>query len=165
MLKYLTYLCRNPRAKYVGFFPPIQDLYAGLFLVTYPNDEDIALNEAFDFSTFITQFTIGLWIVLLSFIMIISFAKSLIMSTNGRARLFDVVVFIWTSFIANFGGKPNACQTIDSKNSYKIVVFTSLFCGSMIWMFYRAQMNAVLSIRYKTLPFTDLDNIADTDWK
>ena len=132
-------------------------------MVTNPGEE-IPLNEEFDFSTFFNPFTIKLWTVIISFSILISIIKSLIMGSLQRTKICDMVAFLWTSTIANLGGKPNACPSLDSKKSYKIVVFTSLICGTAIWICYRARMNAVLSIRSKSLPFTDLDSMAQTDW-
>ena len=152
------------RARYVGFLPQIQHFYAGLYMVTNP-EEEIASNEEFDFYTFFNQFTIRLWVVIVSIVISIAVIKSLIQLSFGKAKFINMVVFMWTSFTANLGGKPNANPTLDKRKSYKMVVFTSLICGTAIWIFYRAQMNAVLLIRSKSPPFTDLNSIAETDWR
>ena len=152
------------RAKYVGYFPQIQDLQAGLFIVTNQVEEP-TFHEEFDFNAFCNQFTISLWTVIISLSVLISIIKSFIMSSHERTKFFDFVAFLWTSFIANLGGKPSISSSLESRKSYKIVVFTSLLCGTIIWTSYRAQMNAVLSIRSKPLPFTDLDSMSETNWK
>ena len=162
--KFFLILIYGFRAKFVGFFPPISDLYGGLFIVNN-RDEENTLNEEFDFTTFSNQFTIRLWTAIISFTILISICKSMIMISFQKLKFFDMTAFLWTSFIANLGGKPNIFPSLDSRKSYKIVVFISLLCGTMTWISYRARMNAVLSIRSKPLPFTDLDSMAETDWK
>ena len=164
MLRFFPILIFGFRANYVGFFPPISDLYGGLFMVTN-RDEENTFNEVFDFTTFSNQFTIRLWTAIISFTILISICKSMIMISFQKPKYFDMTAFLWNSFIANLGGKPNIFPSLDSRKSYKIIVFISLLCGTMTWISYRARMNAVLSIRSKPLPFTDLDSMAETDWK
>ena len=80
---------------------------------------------------------------------------------------FDVLEFlsaIWTSFIAYFGGKPTN-KSIDNQTTYKIVLFTSLLCGSLVWMFYRGYLSSNLSFTIKKLPFTDLKSLSKTNWR
>ena len=164
MLRFFPILIFGFRANFVGFFPPIKDLYAGLFMVTN-RDEEMILNEELDFTTFSNQFTMSLWTAIISFTILISICKSMIMISFQKPKYFDMTAFLWNSFIANLGGKPNIFPSLDSRKSYKIIVFISLLCGTMTWISYRARMNAVLSIRSKLLPFTDLDSMAETDWK
>ena len=71
---------------------------------------------------------------------------------------------LWSSSCAFFSGKPSN-TFVDGKQSYKIVAFTSLLCGTIFWAFYRSQMNAVLSIRSEALPFHNLESLAKTDWR
>ena len=160
----LNFLTFDFRARYVGFLPQIQSFYAGLYMVTNP-EQEIPSNEEFDFYTFCNQFTTRLWTVITSLIISIALIKSLTQRSFQKGKFIDMVIFIWTSFTANLGGKPNANPSLDLRKSYRIVVFTSLMCGTAVWIFYRAQMNAVLSIRSKSLPFTDLESIAETDWR
>ena len=78
--------------------------------------------------------------------------------------MLDICDFFWTSLIANVGGKPSN-SVMDKKFSYEIIVFLSLLCGTFVWIFYRGEMNAVLSVRSKMEPFTDLDSFEKTDWR
>ena len=76
----------------------------------------------------------------------------------------NIFGYIWTSFIANLGGKPTKAP-MDSKQSYKITIFTTLICGAVIWISYRSFLISVLSIAIKSLPFTDLKSFYETDWR
>ena len=71
---------------------------------------------------------------------------------------------MWTSFTANFGGKPSE-SPIDLKKSYKLTVFISLLGGVIIWIAYRSFLCAELSIVEEKLPFKDLESLSKTTWR
>ena len=54
---------------------------------------------------------------------------------------------------------------MDSKQSYRSVVFISLLCGTVIWICYRAHLTAELSVTQKDYPFTDLETLSRTSWR
>ena len=72
--------------------------------------------------------------------------------------------FLWTSFTAFFGGKPSTTK-IDSKQSYRSIIFISLLPGLIIFIFYKGYLSAELSVRIKKFPFTDLKSLSKTDWR
>ena len=87
--------------------------------------------------------------------------KSIIIGIVHLTNFFD---FLWTSFIAFFGGKPTATK-IDSKKSYRSIIFISLLSGSIVWIFYRAYLTAELAIRIKKYPINDMESLSKTDWR
>ena len=73
---------------------------------------------------------------------------------------FDV---LWQLFKANFGVPPPISK-IDTFQSYKTVIFTSLTGGLVIWITYRAYITSLLSISYVKHPFHDLDSLSKTNY-
>ena len=102
--------------------------------------------------------------VIVSSIVIAAIKLLILNSTKNSITILDVICFLWTSFIANFSGKPTATM-IDKKRSYKAIVFTSLLSGVLIWISYRSMLIAVLSITYKKYPFGDMESFSRTDWR
>ena len=96
--------------------------------------------------------------------LLIAILKSSIMLRFSSATFSNSIELIWTSFIANFGGKPSA-TSIDSKKSYKVTVTTSLLSGLIIWIAYRSFLTSELSVVREKLPFEDLEGLANTNWK
>ena len=84
-------------------------------------------------------------------------------SKNSIAVL-DGICFLWTSFTANFGGKPTPTK-IDKTTTYKMVIVTSLLSGLVIWMAYRSMLIAVFSVTYRKYPFSDIESFSKTDWR
>ena len=71
---------------------------------------------------------------------------------------------IWASFVTNFGGEPYNSK-IDDISSHKILLFTFLLDGMISWIFYRAFLTSKLSTKLNKYPFTDLNSLAETDYK
>ena len=120
--------------------------------------------EQYDFQTYLEQLAPDAWIFLAMSVIGIALHKVIIKHLYKQIGLIDMADTLWSSLIAFLGGKPSN-TIVDGKQSYKIVVFTSLIIGTIVWAFYRSQMNAVLSIRSETLPFNDLKSLAKTDWR
>ena len=70
--------------------------------------------------------------------------------------------YLWFAFKANFGGSSNQ---VHQNSSSRIVTFTCLFIGSLIWMVYRASVTSVLSTVKIRLPFTDLESLYRSDYE
>ena len=102
--------------------------------------------------------------IILGTAILIAIFKTLLMSTFDRSNFLSFVGFIWTSLTPNLGGKPSGTQ-IDSRKSYKAIIFVSLLGGVIIWIAYRSFLTAELSIRDKKYPFNDLTSLSKTDWK
>ena len=75
----------------------------------------------------------------------------------------NLIGILWETFVTNFGGCFDEYQT--GKNSYKILIFLSLFGGNLIWMAYQASLTVDLSISEPKLPFSDLEGLLTSDWK
>ena len=151
---------KHSRGLYIDYLPPLDPYLIGIYT---PRIGD---SESYDFAAFLSIFSTELWVfILVSAFFIAGIKLFLLHMHGGSVRIFiDTVVFLWTSFIANFGGKPPATK-LDKKPSYRIVVFTSLLCGMLIWIGYRSMLIAVFSVTYKKYPFTDLEGFSKTDWR
>jgi hypothetical protein len=66
--------------------------------------------------------------------------------------------------MANFGGNPVPSK-LDTIQSYRFVIFTSLLAGTVVWISYRASLTSELSEAKKKLPFNDLESLSNTDYR
>ena len=147
------------RGLVIDYFPPLEPYLIGIYT---PRIGD---SESYNFEAFLSIFSTELWIVILVTAFIIAGMKLFLLHLHGSVRIFmDTVAFLWTSFIANFGGKPTS-TSIDSKPSYKILIFSSLIGGFVIWVAFRSRLTAELSVIIKKYPFTDMESFARTDWR
>ena len=124
-----------------------------------------ASSEGFDLNTYLSQFSVNVWIAILTQILSVAIVKSILLYRyKSTLNIQGFVGFIWTSFIAFFGGPPKP-TAIDKKFLYKIVVFTSLLSGSIFWMSYRGTLQAELSVSQKKYPFKDIIGLSKTNWR
>ena len=65
--------------------------------------------------------------MILATTVVIALIKSGLLFKFSKLKFINILGFLWYTFTAYFGGKP-AATTIDSRRTYKAVVFTSL-CG------------------------------------
>ncbi len=72
----------------------------------------------------------------------------------------------WLTFSANFGGKPSAAPKANkSKWTSKVLVFTCLLVGSVIFMSYRASIFAILAAKKVKMPFKNMEEMLKTDYR
>ena len=71
---------------------------------------------------------------------------------------------VWSAMKSIFGGKVNNSD-IDSGITQSIILFIWSLCGSVIWIYYRSQITALLSISNPNKPFNDLESMANTNWR
>ena len=114
--------------------------------------------------TSILVFRSDVWIVILFMTLVIAMVKSMLQYRFSKLKLKNCFGFYWTTFIAIFGGKASGTP-IDSKKSYKIIVFVSLLSGLLIWMFYRSFIIASLSVQVTEYPFKDIESLSKTKWR
>ena len=143
------------RALYIDYFPPLLPDFVGIFIPT--------VDEAKNLNTFILPYTPRLWIVIFITAIVFTIFKLILHYHYHSVRIIDGICFLWTSYAAFLGGKPTKTQ-IDSKESYRLIIFFSLLCGLIVWSTYKAQLKASLTIVQKDYPFTDLESFTKTDW-
>ena len=112
---------------------------------------------------FITK-RVDLWIAIIITSVVFAFLKSVLLMIFHKLKLSNILGFIWTSLIVYCGGKPNK-TSIDTRKTYKAVVFISLLGGAVIWMAYRSYLTAELSVILKKHPFNDLQSLSKTNWR
>ena len=153
-------LARNiERQAFVEFFPSLGAEINAAYIPILDSSQNIY------WDTFLLPFHFELWCMVIAFSFVIAAIKLLVLNcTENSIMLLDGFCFLWTSFIANFGGKPTATK-IDKKRSYKVVVFTSLLSGVLIWIIYRSMLTAAFSVAYKKYPFNDMESFSRTNWR
>ena len=101
------------------------------------------------------------WMIIFCMTFTIAMVKSVLQYKFSKLYLMNCFGFYWTTFIAIFGGKPSGTP-IDSKKSYRLIVFVSLLSGLLIWMFYRSFIIASLSVQVTEYPFKDIESLSKT---
>ena len=96
--------------------------------------------------------------------LVIAVFKSGLQYKFDKLKVKNFLAFIWTSFIAYVGCKPNP-TAIDSRRSYKTTVFVSLLCGMIVWMDYKSSLKAQFAVSIKKYPFQDLESLSQTNWR
>ena len=122
--------------------------------------------KAISWTVFLEPFSCALWFAVLIVAVVISFA----LTFNERLSNFTDdkywhMVFIknlWISMKANAGGKPN---TVFKNGTQKIVLFTCLFVGVVVWIAFRASFTSVLSVTKFHLPFNDLESLHKSNFR
>ena len=102
--------------------------------------------------------------VILATALVFAVFKSCLLLGFSKLKIINVLGFFWYTFIANFGGKPIP-TSIDSRRTYKMLVFTSLLSGVVVWIAYRSFLTAELAVEIKKYPFSDFESLSKTNWR
>ena len=78
--------------------------------------------------------------------------------------MLSAMKFFWSAMKPIFGGKVTN-PDIDSGSTQKFILLIWSLCGSVIWIYYRSQITALLSISYPNKPFRDLESMGNTNWR
>ena len=146
------------RGLYIDFLPAATQYGAAIYTPA------LDAVEIVDLKLFTSPFTITVWMIICSISILTAILKFFVFCYYDSFEVLEFLPAIWTSFISYFGGKPTN-KSFDNQTTYKIVLFTSLFCGSLVWIFYRSYLSSQLSITKKRLPFTDLKSLSKTNWR
>ena len=146
------------RADHVDFLLQITPQIAGLYVQKNATEELMNLN------TFTVPFTQNVWLTLLAISILVATIKIMLMYFFGSIDIIRCISCLWTSFISNFGGAPTISK-IDSNQIYRLTIIVSLYCGTIIWISYRAKLTSELSIIDKHYPFTDMESFSRTNWR
>ena len=123
-------------------------------------------NEEISWTIFLGPFSNDIWIALITMALIIAgiitIVDRLFNLSTQKLFFFDYLLNLWVALKANIGGKPSS---IKQNNTHKLVVFVCLLAGSLVWMAFRASLNAELSIIKQTFPFNDLDSLLKSDYR
>ena len=102
--------------------------------------------------------------MILSTTLVFASLKSMLLLKYHQLKLLNFLGFVWTSFIAHLGSKPKE-TLIDSKKSYKVLVFISLVSGMVVWIAYKSFLKAEFAVSLKKHPFNDMESLSKTDWR
>ena len=146
------------RAEHVDFLLQITPQIAGLYV------QRNATEEVMDLNTFTVPFTQNVWLTLFAISIFVATIKIMLTYFFGSIDLIHCISCLWSSLISNFGGAPTITN-IDSNQIYRFTIIVSLYCGTVIWISYRAKLTSELSVIDKHYPFTDLESFSKTNWK
>ena len=146
------------RALYIDYLPPVIDYFCGIYI---PNND---FSDQLDLDMFLWPFTNALWTTIFLTIILIAILKSILLFVHHVPTVIDSLAFVWTTFVTFFGGEMTPTK-IDSKLSYKIMVYFSFLCGIVLWGSYNAALTAKLSVTFKKYPFFDMDSLSKTNWR
>ena len=146
------------RAEHVDFLLQITPQIAGLYV------QRNATEEVMDLNTFTVPFTQNVWLTLFAISIFVATIKIMLTYFFGSIDLIHCISCLWSSLISNFGGAPTITN-IDSNQIYRFTIIVSLYCGTVIWISYRAKLTSELSVIDKHYPFTDLESFSRTNWK
>ena len=90
--------------------------------------------------------------------------KSIILYKFSLLKISNIFGFLWYSSTVYFGGEPSG-TAIDSKRTYKFIVFVSLLGGIIIWIAYQSCLTAKLAVDIKKYPFNDIYSLSKTNWR
>ena len=144
------------RANYVDYLHPIMAKTRGIYI-------PISKTEKIVFQTYLAPFSPALWITLALTGITFAAWRFLLLKVHGSETIFGFD-HIWTSFSGFFGGKPTPTP-IDKKSSYKTMIMATLLFGTVIWVAYRAHLNAELAVYEKKYPFDDMESFSKTNWR
>lgn len=114
--------------------------------------------EDIDLKLLLQPFSDIVWICILATAGMTIIVKLLIL--NKKVNLIGI---LWDTCMANLGGNFDQYQT--GRNSYKMLIFLSLFGGNLVWMGYQASLTVDLSVSEPKLPFYDFEGLLRSDWK
>ncbi len=155
---YLTF--DYERSDYIYFLPIITGFRGGLFIGNQ-------LIEDVSWTTFIKPFHWHLWITmfLVALMMAVWFQIALTKSKPLEpSDLLDFAGLFWATLMANAGRKPASKLPLKSAAN-KLVLFTCLLVGNIIWMGYRASITSELSVTKVVHPFNSMEGLSRTDYK
>ena len=69
---------------------------------------------------------------------------------------------LWTTVNVNFGGQP---ETESKHWSEKLVYFTSMIAGLIMWSSFTAAMTTNLSVRISKKPFDSIETFLESDYE
>ena len=127
------------RAPYVEYLPPIFYSLMGIYIPLH------GVSEVMDLTTFTSPLQFHLWIAISLTAVILTMFKLSFLQYYASINITDCFGFLWTSSMAFFGGKPKNTK-MDSKQPYRIIIFFSFLSGFVVWVCYRAEFSAKLSL-------------------
>ncbi len=143
------------RAQVIDWLPPLTKADPHIF-IKEQNEERVS------WDLFISPFAADLWIAIVTVAVLLASMlfslNSLIMENSATQKILDLFGWLWITFSANLGGKPK--DPVKSKMAAnKIVLFTCLMVGNIVFMGYRASITSELSVVKNAYPFNSLEGL------
>ena len=121
-----------------------------------------AISEELDYALYLSPLHLELWLFIIGLTTIISLMESISVSPK-KHYLVKVLGNYWTTLMSYFGKDHHDNGT--KVESYKIITFTSLMTGYIVWSGYNAFLTTELLDIKDSYPFTDLESLTQTDWR
>ena len=139
------------RFPFLDFLPSVEYVAGYLFI---PKQEQITHP---DLKTFHYPLSSMVWCCMLFTTLVTVLANLLVF--HGRINILELT---WSSFASYFGGNFPIIES--TYKAYKMILFTTLFFGNVVWMGYQASLTVDLSMPTNKLPFNDLESFSKSDW-
>ena len=128
-----------------------------------------AVHDAMEYDNYFKAFELQTWSTIFFFITLIGIIKLLVFTFVGEIKKnysFPLVgmKLVWCAMKSIFGGKVSN-PDIDFGITQNFILFIWSLCGSVIWIYYRSQITALLSISGINKPFYDLESMTNTNWR
>ena len=151
------------RIMFMDFLRPLMPVKYGLYI------SKEAVHDAMEYDNYFKAFQLCSWMIILLSIISISITRLLVyvISSGNKDKASIIAVgikLVWSTMKPIFGGKV-LNPDIDSGIAQSIIIFIWSLCGSVIWMYYRSQITALLSISNPSKPFHDLESMGNTNWR
>ena len=152
-------MIKSSRALGIDYLHPLVPFTCGLYIPNLDNQEHI------NFNTYFVPFKLEVWLLIIISSIIVSIVKIILLYKFGAQQITGLIGVFWTSFMANFGGGKPKVTPLDSRHSYRILIFTSLLIGTITFINWRCMLGASLAVTIKKYPFTDMDSLSNTEWR
>ena len=151
----------NFRHFVIDYLYPIWNHNGGIYI------KSKSLKEGFDFGVFWRPFEKWTWILLLISSFFISFCiivtwKILYLNEKFIPNPFKVLLM---TLQANLGYDSFDQSLTNKLETHKVIVFTSLLMGNVLWLTYNGALLSELIIPKLDKPFHDLESLIKTNYK
>ena len=154
-------LITNERLVFIDYLRPILPSKWGLYI------SKGAVHDSMEYDNYFKAFHVHSWTTIIFAIILIGIIKVFIFWCIGNKKSSYMLIClesIWCTMKSILGGKTSNPK-IDFGISQNIILFIWSLCGSVIWIYYRSQITALLSISNPSKPFHDLESMANTNWR
>ena len=122
--------------------------------------------EAFDYEVFRRPFDTDIWIVLFSSSLILSICIVFILRvTDQTISIFPNGIKALFTFLQTNLGNASFATFPNEMMSSKIIFFTTLLMGNIVWMAYQGSLLSELIAPKVSKPFHDFDTLIKTNYR
>lgn len=154
------------RFEAVNYAPAIGYETFGLFIWRSASEEELS------WLTFTRPFANHLWLALFAsaalVCLFLELFSALLDSCRGLSHCLGSVMETYLLlFFAYFAKRPEKFPGGEHERTdmFKVILFSTLFWGNMVFMAYRASLTSELSVRLSKQPFSNLEEFLESDYQ